>query len=53
MVTIIQEKNASYLQADEDFRPSVFYPEYKFKEISKTKNYIYDMIRKGFHGIGY
>lgn len=52
MVTIVQEKNASYLQADEDFRPSVLYPEYKFKEISETKNYIYDMIRKGFHIMG-
>ena len=49
MVAIVEEKNASYVQADEYYRPSALYPEYMFGEISERKNHIYDMVREAFH----
>lgn len=52
MVTVIQKKGIKYVSADEDFRPSVSYPEYIFEEKSEKENQIYDMVRESFHLMG-
>ena len=35
------------------FSPSVFYPEYQYKDIAKTENRVYDLIREGLYHLGY
>lgn len=53
LVYILQDKKAKYPNDKDSFNPSTLYPEYQWgkKEISKTKNHIYEMVRKTLYGL--
>lgn len=42
-----------YYPIENNFRPSIAFPEYPFIELSKTENHVYEMIREGFRMMGY
>ena len=51
IVGIYKTKNARYPQPI--YSPSVPYPEYKFKDIAKEKNEVYEGVRYLFHQLGF
>ncbi len=51
IVGIYKTKNSRYPQAP--YSPSVFYPEYRFKDLAKDKNEVYEGVRHLFLQLGF
>lgn len=51
-ICIVKSENYFYPKANA-FRPQQNYPEYPFKGYLSDSNHVYDMVREGFHLLGY